>query len=32
VVIDMTTVPAFLVVLGVLYMVLKPRRPKPKIN
>ncbi|KAJ6958690.1 hypothetical protein NC653_040365 [Populus alba x Populus x berolinensis] len=32
VVIDMTTVPAFLVVLGVLYIVLKPRRPKPKIN
>ncbi|KAJ6992780.1 hypothetical protein NC653_016011 [Populus alba x Populus x berolinensis] len=31
-VIDLTTVPAFLVVLGVLYMVLKPRRPKPKIN
>ncbi|XP_015580038.1 uncharacterized protein LOC8262552 [Ricinus communis] len=32
VVFDMTTIPAFLVVLGVLYIVLKPRRPKPKIN
>ncbi|KAE9462847.1 hypothetical protein RHGRI_000854 [Rhododendron griersonianum] len=29
---DMTTVPAFLVVLIVLWLVLKPRRPKPKIN
>ncbi|KAF9616779.1 hypothetical protein IFM89_032332 [Coptis chinensis] len=29
---DMTTVPAFLVVLGVLWFVLKPGRPKPKIN
>jgi hypothetical protein len=32
VVFDVTTIPAFLVVLGVLYIVLKPRRPKPKIN
>ncbi|OAY59027.1 uncharacterized protein LOC110609379 isoform X2 [Manihot esculenta] len=32
VVFDMTTVPAFLTVLGVLYIVLRPRRPKPKIN
>lgn len=32
VVFDMTTIPAFLVVLGVLYIVLRPRRPKPKIN
>ncbi|KAL8470183.1 hypothetical protein ACS0TY_032885 [Phlomoides rotata] len=29
---DMTTIPAFLVVLFVLWFVLKPRRPKPKIN
>ncbi|CAI8594595.1 unnamed protein product [Vicia faba] len=29
---DVTTVPAFLIVLGCLYMVLRPRRPKPKIN
>ncbi|XP_020220501.1 uncharacterized protein LOC109803372 isoform X1 [Cajanus cajan] len=29
---DMTTVPALLIVLGCLYMVLRPRRPKPKIN
>lgn len=29
---DMTTIPAFLVVLLVLWFVLKPRRPKPKIN
>ncbi|XP_021275632.1 uncharacterized protein LOC110410319 isoform X1 [Herrania umbratica] len=29
---DVTTIPAFLIVLGVLYIVLKPRRPKPKIN
>lgn len=29
---DMTTIPAFLIVLGCLYMVLRPRRPKPKIN
>ncbi|KAL2503397.1 hypothetical protein Fot_37245 [Forsythia ovata] len=29
---DMTTIPAFLVVLIVLWFVLKPRRPKPKIN
>jgi hypothetical protein len=27
-----TTIPAFLIVLGCLYMVLRPRRPKPKIN
>ncbi|XP_057447352.1 uncharacterized protein LOC130739135 [Lotus japonicus] len=32
VVFDMTTIPAFFVVLGCLYMVLRPRRPKPKIN
>ncbi|KAL6585624.1 hypothetical protein OROMI_002268 [Orobanche minor] len=30
--IDMTTIPAFLVVILVLWFVLKPRRPKPKIN
>lgn len=30
--IDITTIPAFLVVFFVLWMVLKPRRPKPKIN
>ncbi|KAA3471615.1 transmembrane protein [Gossypium australe] len=29
---DATTIPAFLIVLGILYLVLKPRRPKPKIN
>ncbi|XWS28191.1 hypothetical protein CRYUN_Cryun25bG0044400 [Craigia yunnanensis] len=29
---DVTTIPAFLIVLGVLYIVLKPRQPKPKIN
>ncbi|XWS52343.1 hypothetical protein CRYUN_Cryun11dG0059800 [Craigia yunnanensis] len=29
---DVTTIPAILIVLGVLYFVLKPRRPKPKIN
>ncbi|GFP82154.1 hypothetical protein PHJA_000358700 [Phtheirospermum japonicum] len=29
---DMTTIPAFLVVILVLWFVLKPRRPKPKIN
>ncbi|CAA2969715.1 uncharacterized protein LOC105161979 isoform X2 [Olea europaea subsp. europaea] len=29
---DMTTIPAFLVVVLVLWFVLKPRRPKPKIN
>ncbi|KAG6649743.1 hypothetical protein CIPAW_07G231500 [Carya illinoinensis] len=27
-----TTSPAFLVVLGILYFVLRPKRPKPKIN
>ncbi|BFG13737.1 hypothetical protein CerSpe_000110 [Prunus speciosa] len=32
VVFNVTTIPAFLVVLGVLYLVLRPRRPKPKIN
>ncbi|KAL0315931.1 UNVERIFIED_CONTAM: hypothetical protein Sradi_5471300 [Sesamum radiatum] len=29
---DATTVPAFLVVILILWFVLKPRRPKPKIN
>ncbi|XP_054785630.1 uncharacterized protein LOC129292132 [Prosopis cineraria] len=29
---DMTTIPAFLIVIGCLYLVLRPRRPKPKIN
>ncbi|KAM7268933.1 hypothetical protein ACFE04_011099 [Oxalis oulophora] len=29
---DMSTIPAFIIVLGVLYLVLKPRRSKPKIN
>lgn len=29
---DMTTVPAILVVLVLLYAVFKPRAPKPKIN
>ncbi|CAA7032366.1 unnamed protein product [Microthlaspi erraticum] len=29
---DMTTVPAFLIVLILLYAVLRPRAPKPKIN
>ncbi|KAK9282703.1 hypothetical protein L1049_010923 [Liquidambar formosana] len=32
VVFDVTTIPAFLIVLGVLWIVLRPRRPKPKIN
>ncbi|XP_042990344.1 uncharacterized protein LOC122317360 isoform X5 [Carya illinoinensis] len=32
VVFDVTTIPAFLVVLGILYIVLRPKRPKPKIN
>lgn len=30
--VDMTTIPAFLVVFAVLWFVLRPRRPKPKIN
>lgn len=29
---DKTTIPAFLIVLAVLYIVLRPRQPKPKIN
>ncbi|XP_020110520.1 uncharacterized protein LOC109725660 isoform X2 [Ananas comosus] len=29
---DLTTIPAFLVVFAVLWFVLRPRRPKPKIN
>ncbi|KAJ8642467.1 hypothetical protein MRB53_019161 [Persea americana] len=29
---DMTTIPAFLVVFAILWFVLRPRRPKPKIN
>ncbi|KAL5699775.1 hypothetical protein ACHQM5_030632 [Ranunculus cassubicifolius] len=29
---DITTIPAFLVVFAVLWLVLKPRRAKPKIN
>ncbi|XP_012847974.1 PREDICTED: uncharacterized protein LOC105967932 [Erythranthe guttata] len=29
---DMTTIPAFLVVIFILWFVLKPRRSKPKIN
>lgn len=29
---DMTTIPAFLIVLFILWFVLRPRRPKPKIN
>ncbi|KAJ8445222.1 hypothetical protein Cgig2_024428 [Carnegiea gigantea] len=29
---DMTTIPAFLVVLLILWLVLRPRRAKPKIN
>uniref|UniRef100_A0A1J3G1V8 DUF7906 domain-containing protein n=1 Tax=Noccaea caerulescens TaxID=107243 RepID=A0A1J3G1V8_NOCCA len=29
---DMTTVPAFVIVLVLLYAVLRPRAPKPKIN
>ncbi|KAG9131009.1 hypothetical protein Leryth_006720 [Lithospermum erythrorhizon] len=29
---DMTTIPAFMLVFAVLYFVLRPRRPKPKIN
>ncbi|CAN1177448.1 hypothetical protein LINPERHAP2_LOCUS33104 [Linum perenne] len=32
VVFDMTTIPAFLIVAGVLYVVLKPGKAKPKIN
>ncbi|KAF3436695.1 hypothetical protein FNV43_RR19442 [Rhamnella rubrinervis] len=32
VVFDLTTIPAFLIVSGILCIVLKPRRPKPKIN
>ncbi|KAB2623222.1 hypothetical protein D8674_025404 [Pyrus ussuriensis x Pyrus communis] len=32
VVFNLSTIPAYLVVLGVLYLVLRPRRPKPKIN
>ncbi|XP_048330508.2 uncharacterized protein LOC107417673 isoform X1 [Ziziphus jujuba] len=32
VVFDSTTIPAFVVVSGILYVVLKPRRSKPKIN
>ncbi|XP_050372291.1 uncharacterized protein LOC126790182 [Argentina anserina] len=29
---SLSTAPAFLVVLGILYFVLRPRRPKPKVN
>uniref|UniRef100_A0A7N0U0K4 DUF7906 domain-containing protein n=1 Tax=Kalanchoe fedtschenkoi TaxID=63787 RepID=A0A7N0U0K4_KALFE len=29
---DTTTIPAFMVVFGILWFVFKPRRPKPKIN
>lgn len=29
---DMTTIPAFLIVFFILWFVLRPRRPKPKIN
>ncbi|XP_020148771.1 uncharacterized protein [Aegilops tauschii subsp. strangulata] len=29
---DMTTIPAFIVVFGLLWFLLRPRRPKPKIN
>lgn len=29
---DMTTIPAFAIVFFILWLVLKPRRPKPKIN
>ncbi|KAK4755826.1 hypothetical protein SAY87_009583 [Trapa incisa] len=29
---DMTTIPAFVFVGGILYFLLRPRRPKPKIN
>lgn len=29
---DVTTMPAFMVVIAVLYFVFRPRRPKPKIN
>nr|XP_010927142.1 uncharacterized protein LOC105049253 isoform X1 [Elaeis guineensis] len=29
---DLTTIPAFLVVFAILWFVLRPRRPKPKIN
>ncbi|XP_023516259.1 uncharacterized protein LOC111780168 [Cucurbita pepo subsp. pepo] len=32
VVFDGTTIPAFMVVLVLLYVLLRPRRPKPKIN
>lgn len=32
VVFDMTTIPAFLVVILILWLVLKPKRAKPKIN
>ncbi|KAJ7950715.1 putative Transmembrane protein [Quillaja saponaria] len=32
VVFDATTIPAFLIVSGILYLVLRPRQPKPKIN
>ncbi|KAF7813943.1 uncharacterized protein G2W53_034919 [Senna tora] len=31
-VLDVSTIPAFLIVLGCLYVVLRPRQPKPKIN
>jgi hypothetical protein len=30
--VDMTTIPAFIIVLILLYAVLRPRAPKPKIN
>lgn len=30
--VDMTTIPAFVIVLILLYAVLRPRAPKPKIN
>lgn len=30
--VDLTTVPAFFAVFAILWFVLKPRRPKPKIN
>ncbi|RWW25464.1 hypothetical protein GW17_00010185 [Ensete ventricosum] len=29
---DLTTIPAFLIVIAILWFVLRPRRPKPKIN
>uniref|UniRef100_A0A0A0LXZ4 Uncharacterized protein n=1 Tax=Cucumis sativus TaxID=3659 RepID=A0A0A0LXZ4_CUCSA len=32
VVFDGTTIPAFMVILGLLYVLLRPRRTKPKIN